>query len=131
MVADRRAVGRRALRHARRAPVPRSRPGPGPRQAGARPAGQLLFKLDLVELDPAAEGEVHGPLDFAPEPGGLARTLFDDAVIDAHLDHLAAAQHDDGGWRVNWFAWSPDAEREWSGYRTVEALRILRAYGRL
>jgi len=94
-------------------------------------AGQLLFKLDLVELDPVAEGEVHGPLDFAPAPGCLARTLFDDTVIDAHLDHLAAAQHDDGGWRVNWLAWSPDAGREWAGYRTVEALQILRAYGRL
>jgi hypothetical protein len=100
-------------------------------RAAFEDAGQLLFKLDLVELDPAASGEVHGPLDFAPAPGGLSRTLFDDTVIDAHLDHLAAAQHDDGGWRVNWLAWSPDAAREWAGYRTVEALRILRSYGRL
>ena len=93
--------------------------------------GPLLVKLGLVELDPAAEGEVHGPLDFAPSPACLARSLFDDAVIDAHLDHLAAAQHGDGGWRVNWLAWSPDAAREWAGHRTVEALQILRAYGRL
>ncbi len=94
-------------------------------------AGQLLFKLDLVELDPAASGEVHGPLEFAPAPGCLARALFDDTVIDAHLDHLAAAQRDDGGWMFNWLAWSPDAEREWRGCVTVDALQMLRAYGRL
>jgi hypothetical protein len=100
-------------------------------EAAFESVSPLLFKLGLAELDPAAPGEVHGPLDFAPTPGCRARGLFDDAVIDAHLDHLAAAQDEDGGWHVNWFAWSPDAEREWRGYRTVEALQILRAYGRL
>jgi hypothetical protein len=93
-------------------------------------AGQLLVKLDLVELDPAADGEVHGPLDFAPAPG-LASTLFDGSVIGAHLDHLAAAQRDDGGWTFNWLAWSPAAAQDWRGIRTVDALQTLRAYGRL
>jgi hypothetical protein len=87
----------------------------------------VLIKLDLVELDP----EVHGPLDFAPAPGCLARALFSDTVIGAHLDHLAAAQRDDGGWMFNWLAWSPDAEREWRGSVMVDALQTLRAYGRL
>ncbi len=93
-------------------------------------AGQLLVKRDLVALDPDASGEVHGPLDYAPAPG-LASGLFDDAVIQTHLDHLARAQRDDGGWTFNWMAWSPAAEREWRGSRTVDALQTLRAYGRL
>jgi hypothetical protein len=105
-----------------------------PDRARARNAldgvGQLLFKLDLAALDPDTPGEVHGPLDYAPAPG-LASSLFDDSVIDAHLDHLARAQRDDGGWTFNWMAWSPAAEQEWRGSRTVDALQTLRAYGRL
>jgi hypothetical protein len=93
--------------------------------------GQLLVKLGLVALDPDAPGDSHGPLDYAPAPGCLARGLFEDAVIEAHLDHLARAQRDDGGWTFNWMAWSPAAEQDWRGSRTVDALQTLRAYGRL
>jgi hypothetical protein len=85
--------------------------------------------LGLTELDPAAEGEVHVPLEFAPLPDSLARSLFEKSVIDAHLDHLAGAQRDDGGWTFNWPAWSPAAEREWRGFLTVSALHALRANG--
>jgi hypothetical protein len=80
--------------------------------------------------DPDAPGEIHTPLDFAPRPGSLARGLFDKPVIEAHLDHLAAAQQADGGWTFNWLAWSPAAEREWRGVMTVNALHLLRANGR-
>ena len=93
--------------------------------------GRLLFDWDMVALDPAAEGEVHTPLDFAPHPDSIARRLFDEATIEAHLDHLAAGQADDGGWTFNWPAWSPVAASEWRGSRTVDALRTLRANGRL
>jgi hypothetical protein len=93
--------------------------------------GPLIIDRDLVALDPEAAGEVHSPLDFAPEPDSLARELFDEATIKAHLDHLARAQRDDGGWMFNWLAWSPAAEREWRGFLTVDALRILRANGYL
>jgi hypothetical protein len=31
----------------------------------------------------------------------------------------------------NWPSWPPAAERDWRGYLTVDALRILRANGRL
>jgi hypothetical protein len=84
-----------------------------------------------VALDPAAEGEVHTPLDFAPNPDSIGRRLFDDATIDAHLDHLAAGQAEDGGWTFNWLAWSPVAASEWRGSLTVDALRTLRANDRL
>ena len=92
--------------------------------------GPLLLEQGLVALDPDAAGEVHSPLDFAPLPDSIARSLFDDATIAAHLDHLAAAQRDDGGWMFNWPAWSPAAEADWRGFLTVDALRILRANGR-
>ena len=91
--------------------------------------GPMLMEQKLVTLDPGAAGEVFGVLDFAPEPGSLARSLFDDAAVQAHLDHLARAQLDDGGWTFNWPAWSPGAERDWRGFLTVDNLRILRANG--
>jgi hypothetical protein len=84
----------------------------------------------LVALDPNAEGETHSPLDFAPLPDSIARSLFDDATIETHLDHLAGAQLEDGGWTFNWPAWSPAAEADWRGFLTVDALRVLRANGR-
>ena len=99
------------------------------REAVAR-LGPVIFGQNLVTMEPGAPGEVHTPLDFAPLPGLPARELFDEAIITAHLDHLAAAQRDDGGWMFNWQAWSPAAEREWRGAVTVDALHLLRANGR-
>jgi hypothetical protein len=93
--------------------------------------GPLILEQQLVALDPEAPGEVHGVLEFAPEPDSLARALFDDATVQAHLDHLAHGQKDDGGWTFNWPAWSPAAELDWRGFLTVDALRALRANGRL
>jgi hypothetical protein len=92
--------------------------------------GPMIFDLGLVALDPRTPGEAHFPLDYAPLPSSPARRFFEPSVIDAHLDHLASAQREDGGWTFNWLAWSPAAEREWRGVMTVEALRILRANGR-
>ena len=68
-------------------------------------------------------------LAFAPEPDSLARVLFDDATVAAHLDHLARGQRGDGGWMFNWPAWSPAAEHDWRGFLTVDNLRLLRANG--
>lgn len=93
--------------------------------------GPKLLKQDLVELDPHAPGEVHPPLVFASRPDCLARRLFSDAVIDAHLDALVAAQGPDGGWPINWPVWTPAAGIEWRAWATIAALQTLRAYGRL
>jgi hypothetical protein len=100
-------------------------------RAAFEKAGPLLLERGLVALDPEAAGDVHGPLDYAPLPGSIARPLFDEATISAHLDHLAASQRDDGGWMFAWLSWSPAAEADWRGFITVEALRVLRANGRL
>ena len=83
-----------------------------------------------MTLDPAAAGETQSPLDFAPRPDSIARRLFDPQTIEAHLDRLAAAQRDDGGWMFNWQVWSPAAELEWRGAVTVNALHVLRRNGR-
>jgi hypothetical protein len=102
-----------------------------PRAADAiKQVGPLLFDRGLVALDPDEAGEVHTPLDFAPLPDSIARSLFDAPTITEHLDHLAGAQHDDGGWMFNWPSWSPAAEADWRGFLTVDALRVLRANGR-
>jgi hypothetical protein len=93
--------------------------------------GPLVLDRKLVTLDPETPGEVHFPLDFAPEPDSLGRALFHEATIKANLDHLAQAQREDGGWMFNWLAWSPAAERDWRGFLTVDALRLLRANGYL
>ena len=91
----------------------------------------LLADDAYVARDPEAPGEVHTPLDYAPHPDSLARPLFDQATIDAHLDHLEAAQSEDGSWTFNWLAWSPAIVDEWNGVMTVERLTLLRANGRL
>ena len=102
-----------------------------PRAAAAfARVGPLLLSGGLVALEPSADGESHSPLDFAPLPSSLARGLFSEATIEAHLDHLAGAQRDDGGWMFNWPSWSPAAEADWRGFLTVDVLRILRANGR-
>jgi hypothetical protein len=84
----------------------------------------------FVALDPGDTGDVQTPLGLAPEPGDRARALFDRQTIDAHLDALAAAQRDDGGWMFGWDEWNPAATLEWRGVMTVEALRVLRVNAR-
>ena len=93
--------------------------------------GALTLDQGLVALDPGATGEVHTPLDYAPTPDTMARRLFDDDVIAAHLDHLVASQQPDGGWNVSFPAWTEAAGLEWRAWATVHNLTVLRAYGRL
>jgi hypothetical protein len=100
-------------------------------EAAFRRVGALTLEQGLVARDPAATGDVHGPLDFAPTPDTMARRLFDDQVIEAHLDHLLASQRPDGGWTVNFPAWTEAAGLEWRAWATVHNLGVLRAYGRL
>ncbi len=85
----------------------------------------LITDTGIVTLEPGAPGEVHTPLDHAPEPDSMGRALFSEATIKAHLNHLAQAQLADGGWTFNWLAWSPSAELDWRGYLSVDALRLL------
>jgi hypothetical protein len=92
---------------------------------------ERLFAAGLVELDPNATGYVKKPLDWAPTPASWYHHLFDDQVIAANLDALIARQQPDGGWTISWPPLSPLVELEWRGFVTVEALKTLKAYGRL
>jgi hypothetical protein len=83
-----------------------------------------------VTLDPEAEGEVHGPLGFAPRPDSAARSQFDADTVERHLDELEHGQRADGGWTFNFPAWLPAQENDWRGFVTVDALVTLRANGR-
>jgi hypothetical protein len=92
--------------------------------------GPKILEQKLVALTPTTQEETHTPLNFAPAPQSLARRLFSDEVIEAHLDALASAQQEDGGWQFNWLDWNPATALEWRGMVTIEALVTLRAYGR-
>jgi hypothetical protein len=83
----------------------------------------------LLHVAGGADEEFMRPLDFAPLPGGPARTLFAPGVVEAELERLAGAQQPDGGWRVDFDSYSPAATLEWRGHRTVNALVLLRANG--
>ena len=95
---------------------------------GLRP---LVPADGLLHVAGGADDEFMRPLDFAPFPGGPARELFAPAVVEAELDRLAAGQQPDGGWTVDFDSYSPAATLEWRGHRTVNALALLRANGRL
>jgi len=91
---------------------------------------RALPDLALFNLEPATDYGLT-PLHFATSPASRWRRLFADDVIDRHLDALANAQDDDGGWPISWETVGPAARQEWRGIETVRALRTLRAYGRL
>lgn len=71
------------------------------------------------------------PLQFVPTPADPARAVFDAALLERHLDDLAASQCDDGGWPIYFQPPSEGAAIEWRGIWTLDALATLRAWGRL
>jgi hypothetical protein len=109
-----------------------------PDRERARPVlealGEALGSGRVVPLDPAATPQApdtHTPLQFATTPEHPLRRFFSDAVIDAFLDRLVAHQQQDGGWPIDWPAPGATATHEWRAIRTLEALQVLSAYGRL
>ncbi|HEY4097477.1 MAG TPA: hypothetical protein VGM33_18280 [Baekduia sp.] len=85
----------------------------------------------ILHVAAGVEGETLGALEVAPRPTHLGRRLFPAALVTDELDALAAAQQDDGGWTFSWAAWNPAAAWEWRGIVTLDALKILRADGRV
>ncbi|WP_424185508.1 hypothetical protein ACOBQX_26995 [Actinokineospora sp. G85] len=104
----------------------------------ARRLGELVRAsghVRVADQGGPAEGyaadEVKRPYDYAVAPDSLARRWFTDEEFAESLDHLVQSQSEDGGWRVNWPAWTPVVEFEWAGSYTVDTLVLLRAFGRL
>ena len=87
--------------------------------------------LEHTALDPEAEGYVASPLTYAPTPDSLARQLYSDASIEAHLGATLARQQDDGGWQIAWQSVSAGCKTEYRGIVTLQTLKTLRAYGRV
>lgn len=101
----------------------------------ARAEGMLERLTDEIlrhtALETDAEGYVHPPYAFAPRPDSLAARLYAPELMARHLDALAATQQADGGWPISWPAISTGSELEYRGIVTLNALKTLRAYGRL
>jgi hypothetical protein len=105
-----------------------------PDRERAEAGAERLADVVRRATDPPKPGgppDVHRAIEYARTPESVARVVFDDAQIEADLDRLESDQRDDGGWMFTWLAWSPVAEAEWRGVVTIEAVRTLRAYGRL
>lgn len=93
---------------------------------------RLAARIPADGRIPVAGGladEAMRPLDLAPHPGTALRARLDADLVAAELDRLAQQQLDDGGWPLEWQAYSPAAELEWRGHLTVKALALLRANG--
>jgi hypothetical protein len=90
-----------------------------------------MISTSMFHLDPEAEGYGLSPLTVAPAADSRWRSLFTDAQIDAHLDHLARTQEADGGWTITWEPPSAASRLAWRGIVTLGALRTLTSYGRL
>jgi hypothetical protein len=99
-------------------------PDPGPALAHL---GRWVPDDGIVPVAGGAEGECLRPLDLAPRPGSPARDLLAADVVAADVARLAAQQQPDGGWPLEWNAYSPAAELEWRGHLTVNAIDLLRA----
>ncbi|GAA3006915.1 hypothetical protein JCM13580A_16250 [Streptomyces drozdowiczii] len=110
-------------------------------EEAAERLGRLVREQRLAVLDPErraeypvaagyAPGEQHFPYDYARTPESLARRWFTDAEMERALDHLAAAQEEDGGWPVTWRQWAPGTALEGRPLVTLRALETLRAHGR-
>lgn len=93
--------------------------------------GALLPESGVLPVPGGAEGEELSPLDLSPAPDRPLRALFAPEAIAADLDRIENGQQEDGGWQVDFASYSPQAMLEWRGYRTVSALTLLRANGRL
>ncbi len=106
-----------------------------PDQARAAPiVAQLqahLPQLTYLRRDPGDPSYGLTPLHYAPRPASRWRTLFEDALVEAHLDRLEDDQHADGGWTLTWEPPGRAATLAYRGIETMRALRVLSAYGRL
>lgn len=100
-------------------------------EALAMPVAAQATGARWFKATPGSAGYGLTPLQLVPTPDSFGRAAFSDGLIAAHLDGLRAAQGADGGWPISWTAPGPAAEMEWRSITTLEALTILRGYGRI
>jgi hypothetical protein len=105
--------------------------------AHTRPEAGAVIELLGAPIPESGQLHVSGglpdefmrPLDFAPFPDGAVRKLLSAESVAADVERLATAQQDDGGWPLEFQAYSPAAALEWRGHLTVNALYLLRRNG--
>jgi hypothetical protein len=94
------------------------------------PAADALPSSSLFRADPDDPAYGVPPTDFAPSPDSRWGSLFDETDLAAHVGRLEREQQDDGGWPVTWEPPGEASRLAWRAVKTIEALRVLRAYGR-
>ena len=92
--------------------------------------GAMLPKSGTLPVPGGSEGEELSPLEISPIPNRPLRDQFSPEAITADLDRIERGQQEDGGWKVDFASYSPQATLEWRGYMTIWALTVLRANGR-
>ena len=92
----------------------------------------------IVDRDPAKwAGYGARPLGLAPTPDTPVAVALGDALLDLNLNYLIDEQQPDGSWSPTW-SWFGSYEDDWAQARTewcskltLDALLVLRSYGRL
>jgi hypothetical protein len=93
--------------------------------------GAMLPESGTLPVPGGSEGEELSPLDLSPIADRPLRALLRPEAVAADLDRVENEQLQDGGWEVDFASYSPQAELQWRGHRTVWALTVLRGGGRL
>jgi len=83
----------------------------------------------MVHVEGGLEDEMLRPLDFSPHPGRPLRDVFAPDIVADDLARLASLQQPDGGWVVDFAAYSPAATIDWRCLATVHAVTVLQANG--
>jgi hypothetical protein len=92
---------------------------------------EILPHAAFFRDDPESDEYGVGPTELAPTPDSPWRAVFDDTRFEAHLDRLVRDQQPDGGWPISWPAIGEATRLEYRSIRTLGALHVLAAYGRL
>lgn len=98
-----------------------------------RPALDEMVRNCVTTIPDEWNGYCLTPIQAAESPGSIYYRQLSESV-KLYLGHLLTKQQPDGAWAPPW-SWGqfedvwPQAEQEWKGVLTLEALRRLRAYG--
>lgn len=100
-------------------------------EALAPRVAEQAYRARYFNAEPGTAAYGLTPLQLVPAPDAVGASVFPPALLAAHLDDLLSRQQEDGGWPVAWQPISPGVLVEWRGALTLEALTVLRAYGRI